>query len=169
MKLKGIHHLIYKRSMQAYAVLFFLICGILYFQFNGSYAKDLSGIQRYSSISFHRENPWVPLKNNQKIDVYTRLDNKIFCGEVGCGEHPVKFADANTFSVWPGTGYAKDEKHVYKSLPNQMICVCGFECSACFNENPILPDADPATFRVIHSDSAVDQFAAYSGRNRYPF
>lgn len=74
--------------------------------------------------------------------------------------------DANSFYVWPATEYAKDQNHVY--FPESFTCVEDYECSACYNSNCIIENADPKTFECISIDSAKDNSAIYSRSFRAP-
>lgn len=129
-------------------------------------AFDLSVIEVLEDSEFNIKSGWIKLENNQRLGSYTRIEDEIFCGEVGCKDHPLKNADATSFHVWPGTEYAKDKEHVY--FPESFICMCGNECSACYNSNPVIENGDPNTFTCTDTETAIDKGAKYERSIRIP-
>lgn len=127
---------------------------------------DSSGIEELDNSEFNVKSGWIKLENNQRISSYTRIDDKIFCGEVGCKDHPMKNVDAQSFYVWPGTEYAKDLGHVY--FPETFVCRENYDCSACYNSNPVIENGDPKTFACTDTETAIDKGAKYERSTRIP-
>lgn len=115
---------------------------------------------------FHPGLGWMHLEENESIGPFTRIHNKIFCGEIGCGDHQMEMVDIASFEVWPGTEYARDKYRVF--FPEEMICVTGYNCSACFNDNPILEGADPTSFRCLEAEIGEDKNGTYRRGQRSP-
>ena len=102
---------------------------------------------------------WIILKENERIDGYTRVGNSIFGGEIDCNIEPLMGVDAQSFKVLPGTSYAKDRNHVY--YPLVVPCIDYSDCGVCFYGEIIIKSANPETFEYLDKEYAV------SGRNTY--
>jgi hypothetical protein len=100
------------------------------------------------------KNIWVELNDSERIDGYTRIGSWIFGGEIACGIQPLKDIDAGSFTVCPGTKYAKDLHHVY--YPLEIVCVDGEDCGVCYYAKIIVDSALPASFRYLAKDYATD-------------
>jgi len=104
---------------------------------------------------------WVSLGNDERIGDFTRIDDKVFCGELWCGDvnKPLQEVDLSTFEVLLGnfyaTGsYARDENYVY--YPLETYCVDFEDCGVCYCTKYIIQDADPRTFKYLSKDYSTD-------------
>ncbi|MEL6194372.1 MAG: hypothetical protein AAFR66_20090, partial [Bacteroidota bacterium] len=80
----------------------------------------------YGAKSSH----WVSLRNGERMDGYTRVEDLIYGGEIACGVAPMKGPDLDTFKVLEGTSYAKDKRYVY--YPIRILCVDFVDCGVCY-------------------------------------
>jgi len=97
---------------------------------------------------------WTPIRNDEKIDGYTRIGDSIYGGEIACNISPLKGIDIETFKVYPGTKYAKDKNHVY--FPLKINCVDYEDCGVCYYSTIIIDGANPSTFKYLGNDYATD-------------
>lgn len=102
---------------------------------------------------------WIKLENGQESDGYVLVGNEIYGLYISNIDDchyfdPLKEVDIPSFVVCKGSGYAKDNKHVY--YPLSVTCEEGTEFSGCYFEDYIVEDADPDTFKYIGNGYAVD-------------
>jgi hypothetical protein len=91
-----------------------------------------------------REAQWTPLKNKERIDGYTRINNSIYGGEIDCNISPLKDVDANSFEAFPGSLYGLDKNRVY--YPIMRNCVDYEDCGVCYYMEYIVEGANPKSF-----------------------
>jgi hypothetical protein len=98
---------------------------------------------------------WMDLQDGQAVDDYTRKDNHIYCGEVGCGAVPMAGVDIATFQVWPGSKYAKDKTAVY--YPLHITCLDYADCGVCSCAKYRLSNLAIQDFTYLGKDYATDR------------
>ena len=102
---------------------------------------------------------WIEIKDGQIVDSYSRIGNKIYCGEVACDVKPMQGIDIETFRIKPGSKFAKDKNHVY--YPLEILCVDGINCGVCYCTKFIVENADPTTFDYLDRDYSIDNNSVF--------
>lgn len=102
---------------------------------------------------------WTPLKNKERIDGYTRINNAIYGGEIDCNISPLKDVDANSFEAFPGSFYGIDKNRVY--YPIMKNCVDYEDCGVCYYKDYVVEGANPKSFKYLGKDYAVDGSKVY--------
>ncbi len=97
---------------------------------------------------------WTHLKNNEKIDGYSRVGDSIFGGEISCNISPLKNVDSKTFEIYPGSKYGRDKNYVYYPLVTS--CVDYDDCGVCYYSKIIVENANSSTFDYLGNDYATD-------------
>lgn len=111
------------------------------------------------SANVNDKGEWIRLTNGQECDWYIQKDNVIYGIEISDTAwlryyEPLEDVDIYSFEVCKGSGYAKDNHHVY--YPLEVTCEDGYEFSACYFAKYIIREADPQTFKHIGNGYAVD-------------
>lgn len=115
---------------------------------------------------------WIKLESGQESDGYVRFGEAIYgiytYDIADCQYYdPLKGIDIPSFAVCQGSGYAKDNKHVY--YPLSLICEDGTEFGGCYFVDYIVEDADPKTFKYIGNGYAVDRNNMYYNGKTIPW
>ena len=103
---------------------------------------------------------WLPVLN-RRVDNYYRVDKKIYWSDAECysstNDPAVENADAETFQIAFGTGYAKDKNHVYYPLAPYITDEL-YEYMPNLSKSPvgIVHGANPETFRCLGYGFATD-------------
>ena len=142
-----------KINIQIVILLFFTSCirQTKYFQ--------PTGINNKTEEFKQNKTDWIALVDKVGVDVYTRIGDSVFCGEINCNVPPVKGVDIPTFRVLAGTSYAKDKYNVY--YPLQIMCNDSEDCGVCYCTKYIIQNANPATFRYLGKEYATDGINVY--------
>lgn len=102
---------------------------------------------------------WTGLREGQSIDGYTRKDNHIYCGEVGCGAKPMVGVDVVSFKVCPGSKYTKDSLHVY--YPISIDCIDYATCGVCACSKYVISNLVVKDFNYLGKDYATDKVKVF--------
>jgi hypothetical protein len=128
-----------------------------------SHAHDTAIYEAVKAQSYSRKE-WTRLKENGKLGEFFKRHGKIYCGEVMYNEYPLNDVDTAHFMVMPGSGYAKDQAHVY--YPLRKICIDGkgWGCCHC---NEYITNADVKTFQPLGGSYGKDsRYVYFMGRKR---
>lgn len=117
---------------------------------------------------------WVKLEPETRIDDYWNHHGKVYGGDYGdfsindLDQFTPLTCDASSFEVARGTGYAKDDKHVYYPYYTYFVDteIDGF--GPVF-EGYVVDGADPETFKYIGNGYGIDKNRMYLRGEEIPW
>lgn len=56
---------------------------------------------------------WRMIEDEERVDLYIKVDQNIFCGDFSPAIKPMEDVHIRSFTVWPGSDYARDSLNVY--------------------------------------------------------
>ena len=115
---------------------------------------------------------WVKLDYGENIGNYRNKMGEIYWSNYTPEEYnyyypPFKGVDVESFRVCKGSRYAKDNKRVY--YPVEIFCTDGMHSGGSHATKYVVKGADPATFKYIGNDYAVDSLHMYRNGKEIPW
>ena len=123
-------------------------------------------------IDFKDAGTWKHLSDNETIEGYTRVGDKIYGGYM-LGKpiwdvvKPLENVDAKTFYVCIGTGYAKDCRNVY--YPIRECSLDAEDFGGCYFVEYIVSGVRPSDFRYLGNGYGTDGYDLFLEGEKVPW